>query len=204
MKIICIGRNYCEHIAELQNQKPQEPVFFLKTDSCLLEKGAPFYLPDFSQNVQYECEIVVRINRLGKSIPVSYAHNYYNEISLGLDMTLRDVQKEEIAKGLPWSISKAFDYSAPLGRFVSLNTLQKTIDNLDFYLLKNGQKVQQANSSEMIFDVDNIISYLSKFITLKIGDIIFTGTPKGVGRVQIGDTLEGFLEGEKILSCRVK
>src|SRR5574344_1493202 len=204
MKIICIGRNYSEHIKELNNNLPKEPVFFFNTDSSLLEKNSPFYLPDFSQDVQYECEVVVRINRLGKSIPIDYAHNYYSEITVGLDMTLRDIQRREIEKSLPWSLSKAFDYSAPLGTFVSLDSLNKPIQDIDFYLLFNGEKVQCGNTCNMIFSVDRIISYISQYITLKIGDIIFTGTPKGVGQVAIGDKLEGFLEEKKLLSCRVK
>lgn len=204
MKIICIGRNYLAHIKELNHSIPEEPVFFFKPDSALLQKHSPFYYPDFSNEVHYECELVVKINRLGKSIPENFAHNYYSEVAVGLDMTCRDIQRKEIEKSLPWSISKAFDYSAPISNFVTLDNLGKDIQNLDFKLLKNGVVVQETNTSDMIFSVNKLISYLSKFMTLKIGDMIFTGTPCGVGEVKIGDKLEAFLEGKSILKCDIK
>lgn len=204
MKIICVGRNYLAHIKELNHSIPEEPVFFFKPDSALLQKNSPFYYPDFSNNVHYECELVVKINRLGKSIPEKYARNYYSEVAIGLDMTCRDIQEKEIENSLPWSISKAFDYSAPMSKFISLDNLGKNIQNLDFKLLKNGETVQQTSTSNMIFSVDKLISYLSKYMTLKIGDMIFTGTPCGVGPIKIGDSLEGFLEGKSILKCEIK
>lgn len=204
MKIICVGRNYLAHIKELNHPIPEEPLFFLKPDSALLQKNSPFYYPDFSTNVHYECELVVKINRLGKSIPERYAKNYYSEIALGLDMTCRDIQEKEILNSSPWSISKVFDYSAPMSKFIELETLGKDIQNLDFKLLKNGEIVQQTNTSDMIFTVDKIIAYLSQYMTLKIGDMIFTGTPCGVGEVKIGDHLEGFLEGNSVLRCDIK
>lgn len=204
MKIICIGMNYLNHIKELNLQKPEEPVFFFKPDSTLLQKNSPFYYPDFSQKVDYECELVVKINRLGKSIPERYAKNYYNEIALGLDMTCRDIQEKEMALSLPWSLSKAFDYSAPLSKFTDLSKTGKDIQDLNFKLLKNGELVQKTNTSDMLFSVDKIIAYLSIYMTLKIGDIIFTGTPSGVGQVKIGDTLEAFLEDKSVLKCDIK
>jgi len=204
MKIICVGRNYLAHIKELNHQVPTEPVFFFKPDSALLQKNSPFYYPDFSNKEDYECELEVKINRLGKSIPEKYAKNYYSEIALGLDMTCRDIQEKEIENSLPWSLSKAFDYSAPMSKFIDLETLGKDVQNIDFKLLKNGEEVQKTNTSDMIFSVDKLIAYLSQYMTLKIGDMIFTGTPCGVGQVKIGDTLEGFLEGKSILKCEIK
>lgn len=196
--------NYLKHIKELNLQQPKEPVFFFKPDSALLQKNSPFYYPDFSQKVDYECELVVKINRLGKSIPERYAKNYYNEIALGLDMTCRDIQEKEMALSLPWSLSKAFDYSAPMSKFINLSKIGKDIQDLNFKLLKNGEVVQKTNTSDMLFSVDKIISYLSKYMTLKIGDMIFTGTPSGVGQIKIGDTLEAFLEEELVLKCDIK
>lgn len=204
MKIICIGMNYLNHIKELNLQQPKEPVFFFKPDSALLQKNSPFYYPDFSKKVDYECELVVKINRLGKSIPERYAKNYYSEIALGLDMTCRDIQEKEMSLSLPWSLSKAFDYSAPMGKFTDLSKTSKDIQDLNFKLLKNGELVQQTNTSDMLFSVDKIIAYLSKYMTLKIGDMIFTGTPSGVGQVKIGDTLEAFLEDKSVLKCDIK
>lgn len=204
MKIICVGRNYLAHIKELNHPIPEEPLFFLKPDSALLQKNSPFFYPDFSNNIHYECELVIRINRLGKSIPEKYARKYYSEIALGLDMTCRDIQEKEIASSSPWSISKVFDYSAPMSQFIELETLGKDIQDINFKLEKNKVLVQETNTSDMIFTVDKIISYLSQFMTLKIGDLIFTGTPCGVGEVKIGDSLEGFLEGNPILKCDIK
>ena len=204
MKIICVGRNYAEHIEELNNSKPESPVLFLKPDTALVKGGETFYYPDFSNQIDYECELVIKISKIGKSIPVSCAKNYYEEVALGLDLTCRDLQAEEKSKSLPWTLSKAFDYSAPISDFFSLKDLGKDIQNLDFSLLKNGNVVQKANTSQMIFSVDEIISYISRFISLKVGDLIFTGTPAGVGSVKIGDKLVGVIEGKEILKCEIK
>ncbi len=204
MKIICVGRNYTEHIEELNNSKPENPVLFLKPDTALVRGGEAFYYPDFSNQIDYECELVVKISKIGKSIPVSCAKNYYEEVALGLDLTCRDLQTEEKNKSLSWTLSKAFDYSAPISNFFSLKELGKDVQNLDFSLLKNGDIVQKTNTSQMIFSVDEIISYISRFISLKVGDLIFTGTPAGVGSVKIGDKLVGYLEGKEILKCEIK
>ena len=204
MKIICVGRNYTEHIEELNNSKPNAPVLFLKPDTALVKGGEAFYYPDFSNQIDYECELVIKISKIGKSIPVSCAKNYYEEVALGLDLTCRDLQTEEKNKSLPWTLSKAVDYSAPISEFFSLKELGKDVQNLDFSLLKNGNIVQKANTSQMIFSVDEIISYISRFISLKVGDLIFTGTPAGVGSVKIGDKLVGVLEGKEILKCEIK
>ena len=204
MKIICVGRNYTEHIEELNNSKPESPILFLKPDTALVKGGEAFYYPDFSNQIDYECELVIKISKIGKSIPVSCAKNYYEEVALGLDLTCRDLQTEEKNKSLPWTLSKAFDYSAPISEFFSLKELGKDVQNLDFSLLKNGTIVQKTNTSQMIFSVDEIISYISRFISLKVGDLIFTGTPAGVGSVKIGDKLVGVLEGKEILKCEIK
>ncbi|MBR1769439.1 MAG: fumarylacetoacetate hydrolase family protein [Bacteroidales bacterium] len=204
MKIICVGRNYVEHIQELGNEKPDSIVFFMKPDTALLKDGEDFYLPDFSQNVAYECELVVKISKVGKTIPVAFAKNYYEQVTLGLDITLRDVQQKAKEKGLPWTLAKAFDYSAPIGNFLPLKSLNKDIQDLNFTLKKNGETVQSANTSLMINKVDEIIAYVSKFITLKTGDYIFTGTPKGVGPMNIGDVFTAYLEGEQVLKVEVK
>ena len=204
MKIICVGRNYTEHIEELNNSKPKSPVLFLKPDTALVKGGEAFYYPDFSNQIDYECELVIKISKIGKSIPVSCAKNYYEEVALGLDLTCRDLQTEEKSKSLPWTLSKAFDYSAPISDFFSLKDLGKDVQNLDFSLLKNGNVVQKANTSQMIFSVNEIISYVSRYISLKVGDLIFTGTPAGVGSVKIGDKLVGVLEGKEILKCEIK
>lgn len=204
MKIICIGKNYLQHIKELNLELPHEPMFFFKPESSLVIKNSPFYYPDFSKKVHYECELVVKINRVGKSISEKYANNYYSEIALGLDMTCRDIQEKEIQDSLPWSLSKAFDYSAPVGEFINLNQLGKDIKDINFKLLKNKAIVQETNTLDMLFSVDKIISYLSKYMTLKIGDLIFTGTPSGIGEVKIGDHLEAYLENSLNLSCEIK
>ena len=183
---------------------PSEPIFFLKPDSALLQKNQPFYYPDFSNNVHYELELVVKINRLGKNISERFAKNYYNEIALGIDFTARDLQQNARTSGNPWALSKGFDGSAALSPFIDIATLDKSVDNLDFYLLKNGLKVQQANTNEMLFGVDTLIAYISQYMTLKIGDFIYTGTPSGVGAVQIGDKLEGFLDNKSLLFCEIK
>ena len=194
MKFICIGRNYSEHAKELSNAIPTEPVIFFKPDTALLVGRQPFFYPEFSKDIHYECEILVRINRLGKNIQKKFAHRYYEEIGLGIDFTARDIQNELKSKGLPWEKAKGFDGSAVVGSFVMIDSLVNR-DNIEFQLLKNGAVVQHGFSKDMIFDIDSIIEYVSKFVTLKIGDIIFTGTPAGVGPVAIGDKLEGLLEG---------
>jgi 2-keto-4-pentenoate hydratase/2-oxohepta-3-ene-1,7-dioic acid hydratase in catechol pathway len=197
MKIICIGRNYVEHAAEMKSEVPEKPVWFMKPQTAIINKNQPFYYPDFSKEIHHEVEVVVKIKKAGKHIQEKFAHLYYDEISIGLDLTARDLQAEAKKKGLPWEIAKAFDGSAPLGKFVSLSEFEN-IQNIDFRLLKNGEIIQASNTKNMIFSVDKLISYVSQFVSLKIGDLIFTGTPKGVGPVKIGDKLEAYL-GEKLL-----
>ena len=205
MKIICVGMNYASHNKEmLHTFKEEEPVIFMKPDSALLKDGKPFYIPDFSSDVQYETEVVVRINRLGKNINQRFAHRYYNEITLGIDMTARDVQQKLRANNLPWEMSKAFDNSAVIGDFVSLEELESDINNLPFYMKVNDKKVQEGNTKDQLFKVDEIIAYLSCFFTLKIGDLIFTGTPAGVGKVNINDRLQGYIREKKLLDFQVK
>ncbi len=203
MKIICIGRNYAEHAKELGNATPTEPVFFLKPDTAISPKGHPFFIPDFTHKVHYEVEIVIRINRLGKHIEERFAHKYYSEIGLGIDFTARDVQEEVKAKGLPWEKAKGFDGSAVISRqFISKDDLN--LSDLNFSLTKNGETVQSGNTKDMLFYFDSIIAYISQFYTLKIGDLIYTGTPSGVGPVKSGDILEGFIENEKMFRVNVK
>lgn len=203
MKIICIGRNYVEHISELKNEVPTEPVIFLKPDTALHRNNEDFYIPEFSNNLQYELEIVVRINKIGKYIAEEFAYRYYQEIGLGIDFTARDLQNKLKAKGLPWEKAKAFDHSAAISpEFIDKNELD--LNNIKFELFKNGQKVQSGNSSMMIYSIDQIISHISKYFTLKIGDLIFTGTPAGVGPVKRGDILEGFLNDKKLLSINIQ
>lgn len=199
MKIICVGRNYAEHIAELNNEVPESPVIFLKPDTCLLPKNHPFVYPPFSESIHYEAEIVVKINRLGKHIQEEFAHRYYSEMSVGLDLTARDIQAKCKEKGLPWEKAKAFDYSAPVGKFIPV----KDIKNTAFQLYKNGELVQDGNSNMMLNSVDKLIAYVSQYFTLKIGDLIFTGTPKGVGEIKAGDVFEANLSGEKVLDFKV-
>ena len=199
MKIICIGRNYVEHAKELNNPVPTKPMFFVKPDTSLLRTHM-FYMPPFSNNIHYELELVVKINKVGKSISKRFAHKYYDEISLGLDLTARDLQEECKEKGMPWEIAKGFDSSAPIGKWYQ----KKNLKSLDFYLLKNGEKVQEGNPSQMVFDVDSIIEYVSKFMTLKKGDLIFTGTPSGVGKMEVNDVFEAYLDGKKTIDLRVK
>lgn len=203
MKIICIGRNYLPHIKELGHEIPTEPSFFLKPDTSMIVRNRPFFLPDFSQQVEYEVELLVRINKVGKCIKERFAHTYYDEIGLGIDFTARDLQKKCIENGNPWEIAKAFDGSAIISEFIDKQQF-KDISNIHFHLDLNGRTVQEGNSAEMLFSIDKIIAYVSQYITLKIGDIIFTGTPKGVGKVAINDTLEGWIEDQKMLNFRVK
>ncbi len=201
MKIICIGRNYTAHAKELNNAVPTIPVFFLKPDTSLLRNNAPFFIPNHSNDVHHELELVIKINRLGKHIEERFAHKYFSEMTLGLDFTARDVQKNCKEKGLPWEIAKAFDGSAPLGKFVSAEPLKN--GDLKFELLKNGALQQSGDTSDMIFNINQIISYISKFMTIKIGDLIYTGTPAGVSKVEKCDILLGKLEGQELLSCKV-
>lgn len=203
MKFICIGRNYAEHAKELNNAVPTEPVIFFKPETALLVGKQPFFYPEFSKDIHYECEIVVRINRLGKNIQKKFAHRYYEEVGLGIDFTARDLQNHLKEKGLPWEKAKGFDGSAVLGKFVPIDSL-KNKENIEFQLLKNGSIVQCGFSKDMIFNIDAIIEHVSQFVTLKIGDVIFTGTPAGVGPVAVGDKLEGLLEGVPNLSLMIK
>ena len=203
MKIICIGRNYAAHIEELKNEKPGQPVVFLKPDTALVKGGAPFYYPDFSTNIHHEIELVLKISKEGKYIQPQFAHRYFDEIGLGIDFTARDLQDQCKAKGLPWEIAKAFNGSAPIGDFKSVTEFSD-LKNIDFHLEINGEVKQKGNTSLMLFDFDTIISYVSQFFMLKKGDLIYTGTPSGVGPVQTGDQLIGFIGNEKMLHVEVK
>ena len=203
MKIIAIGRNYINHARELDNPVPKEPLFFMMPDSALLKNNQPFFYPDFSDEIHFEVEIVVRLNRLGKNIAPEFAYRYYNEIGIGIDFTARDLQKKCKEKGLPWEIAKSFDGAAPVSNFILLEKLGD-INNINFRLDLNGKTVQQGNTKEMIFSTDQLIAYVSKFITIKIGDLLFTGTPAGVGPVKIGDRLTAYIEGEKLLDFFIK
>lgn len=203
MKIICIGRNYAAHIEELHNETPGNPVVFLKPDTAQLKDGAPFYYPEFSKNIHHEAELVLKISKEGKYIQKEFAHRYFQEIGLGIDFTARDLQDQCKAKGLPWEIAKAFNGSAPIGDFVKVEELQD-LKNIDFHLTINGETRQKGNTSLMLFDFATIIEYVSQFFTLKIGDLIYTGTPAGVGPVQIGDHMEGFIGTQKMLDFEVK
>jgi 2-keto-4-pentenoate hydratase/2-oxohepta-3-ene-1,7-dioic acid hydratase in catechol pathway len=199
MKIICIGRNYVLHAQEFKNPLPEKPLFFVKPDTALLRSNL-FYIPTFSNNIHYELEFVVKICKVGKSISNKFANKYYEDVTVGLDLTARDLQEECKRNGYPWEIAKAFDYSAPIGQWYQKNSLLSQ----DFYLLKNGEKVQVGNPNQMIFDIDTIIAYVSKFMTLKKGDLIYTGTPSGVGKIESGDKYLGYLDGKKCLDLRVK
>ena len=203
MKLICIGRNYAQHIEELKNDKPREPVVFLKPDSAILPNNHPFYIPFFSDEIHHEVEILVKINRLGKHIAPKFAHKYYNEIGLGIDFTARDVQKDLKQKGLPWEKAKAFDGSAVIGKFVPKDTF-KDLKNVSFSLTKNEVIVQQGNTKNMLWHIDELIAYVSTFMTLKIGDIIFTGTPEGVGKVIPEDKLIGKIEKQTFFEINIK
>lgn len=203
MKIIAIGRNYVAHIEELKNEKPDEPVIFSKLDTAILKDNAPFYYPDFSQDIHHEVEILLKISKEGKNIEPQFAHKYYDEIGLGIDFTARDLQAKQKAKGLPWEVAKAFDGSAPISDFVP-KTNYADLKNINFSLLVNDKLRQQGNTSLMLYDFDFIISYISKFFTLKKGDIIFTGTPAGVSAVQVGDRLQGFIEETKFFDFEIK
>lgn len=204
MKIICVGRNYTEHIAELENEKPEDPVLFLKPDTSILLKKQPFFIPSFSEDVHYEVELLVRINRVGKYIQKKFAHKYYDEIGLGIDFTARDLQKKLKEKGLPWEKAKAFDGAAVIGEKWLKKDRFRDLNEINFSLKKNEEEVQKGNSSHMLWKIDELIEYISQYFTLKIGDVIFTGTPAGVGPVKINDKLEGFVEQEQIFSIQVK
>ena len=204
MKIFAIGLNYASHNKEMERTfESKEPVLFMKPDTALLKNGNPFFMPDFSKEIHYETELVVKINRLGKNIDERFAHRYYDEITLGIDFTARDLQRKQKELGLPWEIAKSFDQSAAVGTFMSKEAVAD-IQHLNFHLDINHQRVQQGNTMDMIYTVDRIISYISQFFTLKIGDLIFTGTPAGIGPVAIDDHLQGFIEEEKLLDFRVK
>ena len=203
MKIICIGRNYVNHIEELKNERPTEPVVFMKPDSAILLKQHPFVIPEFSEDVHHEIELIVKISKVGKYIEPKFAHKYYDEISVGIDFTARDLQAKLKVKGLPWEKAKAFDGSAVIGEFLPKSQFV-SLENVNFELKNNTATVQKGNSSMMMWNIDELVSYVSQFFTLKIGDIIFTGTPEGVAAVKPNDVLEGFLEGQKLFRIQVK
>ena len=203
MKIICIGRNYVNHAKELGNQIPSEPLFFLKPETAIQPKGHPFFIPDFSDDIHYEVELVVKIDKIGKNIEERYAYKYYNEIGLGIDFTARDVQDDCKAKGLPWEKAKGFDGAAQISR-TFINKSELDLNDISFRLEKNGEQVQVGNSKDMLFSFDAIIAHISKFYTLKIGDLIYTGTPEGVGKVEEGETLKGFIGDKEMFKVAVK
>jgi 2-keto-4-pentenoate hydratase/2-oxohepta-3-ene-1,7-dioic acid hydratase in catechol pathway len=203
MKLICIGRNYAKHIEELQNERPDEPVVFLKPDSAILLKQHPFVIPEFSSDIHHEIELIVKISKVGKYIEPKFAHKYYEEISVGIDFTARDVQQTLKDKGLPWEKAKAFDGSAVIGSFISKKVFS-SLESINFELTNNGKTVQKGNSSMMLWKIDELIAYVSQYFTLKIGDIIFTGTPEGVAVVQSNDVLEGFIENNKVFRINIK
>ena len=203
MKILAIGRNYTEHIKELNNEKPEEPVIFTKPETALLQNNAPFFYPDFSNNIHYEVEILLRISKHGKYIDQKFAHNYFDAIGIGIDFTARDLQDKAKAKGLPWALAKGFNGSAPISKFIE-KTNFRDIKDLNFSLKLDGELKQKGNTSLMLFQFEEIIAYISKFIMLKKGDIIFTGTPSGVGPITIGNKLEAFIEDEKLLEVEIK
>ena len=203
MKIICIGRNYVNHAKELGNQIPSEPLFFLKAETAIQPKGHPFFIPDFSNEIHYEVELVVKIDKIGKNIEEKFSHKYYNEIGLGIDFTARDIQEECQAKGLPWEKAKGFDGAAQISR-IFINKSELDLNDISFRLEKNGEQVQIGNSKDMLFSFDAIIAHISKFYTLKIGDLIYTGTPEGVGKVEEGETLKGFIGDEEMFNVAIK
>lgn len=204
MKIICVGRNYAKHISELQNEKPAEPVLFIKPDTAILPNRNPLVLPDFAQDFHYEVELVIKINKLGKYIAPEFAHRYYDEIGLGIDVTARDLQSRLKAKGLPWEKAKAFDNSAVVSREFLPKTDFPDLQDIHFSLKKNGDTVQQGHTAEMLWQIDDLISYISRFFTLKKGDLIFTGTPAGVGKMQIDDVFTGYIENREMFRVKVK
>ena len=203
MKIVAIGRNYADHIAELKNEVPDEPVIFFKPDTAILKNNEPFYYPEYSQDIHHEVELILRVSREGKNIDKKFAHKYYDAIGLGIDFTARDLQAKAKAKGLPWTLAKGFNGSAPVSEFLPLDQFED-LQDINFRLDINGETRQQGTSKMMLNTFDDIIAYISRFITLKKGDIIFTGTPEGVGPVQIGDRLEGYVEDKKLLDFEIK
>ena len=203
MKIICVGRNYKNHVNELNNIVPTEPVIFLKPDTSIILKKQPFFIPDFSNDIHHEVEVIVKINRVGKYISKEFAHKYYDKIGLGIDFTARDIQQNQKQFGLPWEKAKAFDGSALIGKWVN-KTCFDDINDINFSLMKNNELVQQGNTSQMLWDIDSIIAYVSSFFTLKIGDIIFTGTPAGVGAVKENDKLKGFINGDEFFDLKIR
>jgi len=203
MKIICIGRNYIDHAKELNNPVPSEPVFFMKPETALLKNNRDFFYPGFSNDIHHEVELVVRINKIGIHIQEKFAHTYYDEIGLGIDFTARDLQAKQKKKGLPWEIAKAFDYSAPISKFISKTELGD-LNHLQLSLKKNGNLVQNGSTADMIFSIDKIIAYVSQYVSFKIGDLIYTGTPAGVGPVKIGDQLTGYIDDREMFSFKIK
>lgn len=203
MKLICIGRNYTKHIEELQNERPTEPVVFIKPDTAILLKKQPFFIPDFSNDVHHEVEVLVKINRVGKHIDKKFAHKYYDQIGLGIDFTARDLQQKLKEKGLPWEKAKSFDGAAVIGNWIDKSEIED-VNAINFSLKKNETTVQSGNTSHMLYKIDEIIEYVSKYFTLKIGDIIFTGTPEGVGKVVANDELKGYIEDKEMFSIKVK
>lgn len=203
MKIFAIGQNYVEHNKEMNCLNPTEPIVFMKADTAALRDNKPFFLPDFSSEIHYETELIIKFNRIGKNIAPKFAHRYYDEISLGIDFTARDLQKKLRQEGKPWEICKAFDNSAVIGSFIRKEEAGD-IQNIDFRLDLNGATVQQGNTRDMIFPVNELIAYISRFFTLKIGDILFTGTPAGIGKVNIGDRLQGYISDRKMFDFHVK
>lgn len=203
MKIFAVGRNYADHAKELGNSVPTEPIIFMKPETAVLKNNAPFYYPNFSQNIHFEVELLIKISKEGKNIELRFAHKYFNELGIGIDFTARDLQDLAKAKGLPWDLAKGFNGSAPMSNFLPISKIENLKD-IDFSIALNGVEKQHGNSSQMIFDFSHLVSYISKFITLKKGDVIFTGTPAGVGPVAVGDVLEAYLGKEKMLVCEVK
>ena len=203
MKIVCIGRNYANHIEELNNERPKEPVVFIKPDTTIGQSNTPFYIPDFSSAIHHEIELIVRINRIGKHIQEKFASKYYDQISVGIDFTARDLQAKLKAKGLPWEKSKSFDGATVLGKWVDKNQF-KNLQNLDFELTNNSRVVQKGNTALMLYTINQLIAHVSQYFTLKIGDVLFTGTPAGVAAVAQEDELEGYLEGQKLFTLKVK
>ena len=203
MKIICVGRNYAAHVEELKNEKSESPILFLKPDTTILQKNQPFFIPPFSDDIHYEVEVLVKIEKLGKHIQSQFAHQYYSQIGLGIDFTARSVQNELKKKGLPWEKAKSFDGSSLIGKWFDKKTFE-SLENLSFSLEKNGRKVQVGNTANMLWKIDELISYCSQYFTLKIGDILFTGTPSGVGRVSLEDHLVGYLDSKQVFSVKIK
>ena len=201
MKIFCIGRNYTEHIEELKNERPEQPLIFMKPATALLRESKPFYLPEFSEDIHFECELVIRIGKHGKAIRKEFAADYIDGFTLGIDFTARDLQSRLKEKGHPWEIAKAFDHSAAVGDFMGLD---KPLNEIEFFLHKNGDRVQHGQTAQMLFPIEDLIAYLSEYFTLQKGDLIFTGTPKGVGPVRKGDVLKGTLEDKEVLYCEIK